>query len=54
MKTVEDDISVLIIGDSIGHGDIASDEEHKWDYLLKRYIENKPKFWSKVTLHNKI
>lgn len=40
------DVSILIVGDSIGNGDGASDDAHKWENLLKEKIEK--------TYHNKV
>lgn len=33
------DVSILIVGDSIGNGDGASDDAHKWENLLKAKLE---------------
>ena len=36
-----EDVSILIIGDSIGAGLGASDEANRWDHLLKTYLQRK-------------
>ena len=44
------DVRILIVGDSIGNGDGASNEAHKWENLLKDQIEEE--YHSKVEITN--
>lgn len=34
------DVNILVVGDSIGHGDGASDESKKWTSLLQNWIQD--------------
>ena len=46
----QEDVKILVIGDSIGRGIGASDEMNRWDRLLQLYLERKYK--STVTVQN--
>jgi len=44
------DVKILIVGDSIGNGDGASDDSHKWENLLREQI--KKEYHSNVDITN--